>query len=231
MKCLFKYGSEDIIYTLNFSDRKTLGITVNPDRSTEVNAPFGSSIEKIETKIRKRASWILRQQDYFLSFEPRNLARKYVSGESHLYLGRQYQLLIINSNEEKVKHTGRNIEIRTNNINKSEKLLESWYLNKSKIWFQKIAVPLIDRFKKYGVEPNKLEIRKMKNRWGSCSTNGIILLNPKLIKAPKACIEYVIIHELCHLLHRDHTQKFYDLQQKEFPEWRKWKSKLEILLS
>lgn len=225
------YGSEKIVYTLSFCDRKTLGITVHPDRSAEVKAPIGSSIEKIEEKVRKRAAWILKQQDHFLSFEPRNTARKYVSGESHLYLGRQYQLLIIDSNEEIVKHTGRNIEIRTSNPSNSEALLESWYLEKAQAWFHVISEPLIERFKKYQVEPKKLEIRKMNNRWGSCSTKGRILLNPQLIKAPKACIEYVIIHELCHLVHRDHTQAFFDLQQKEFSEWKKWKNKLETLLA
>ena len=225
------YGSEKIVYTNSFCDRKTLGITVHPDRSTEVKAPIGSSIEKIEEKVRKRAAWILKQQDHFLSFEPRNTERKYVSGESHLYLGRQYQLLIINSNEEIVKHTGRNIEIRTSNPSNSKALLESWYLEKAQAWFYVISKPLIEHFKKYQVEPEKLEIRKMTNRWGSCSTKGRILLNPQLIKAPKACIEYVIIHELCHLVHRDHTQAFFDLQQKEFPEWKKWKNKLETLLA
>lgn len=227
----FKYGSEQISYTLTFCNRKTLGITVLPDRSTVVKAPIGSSMEKIEEKVRKKASWILKQQDHFLSFEPRNTLRKYVSGESHLYLGRQYQLLLIKSDEEIVKHTGRNIEIRTNDHSKAEELLNAWYLEKSKIWFQTIAQPLIERFEKYQVAPKTIEIRKMNNRWGSCSTQGRILLNPELIKAPKACIEYVIIHELCHLVHRDHTKAFFDLQQKEFPEWKKWKNKLESLLA
>lgn len=225
------YGSEDIVYTLYFRNRKTLGITVNPDRSIEVNAPIGSDLEKINKKIHKRAAWILKQQDHFLTFEPRNTKRKFVSGESHLYLGRQYQLLIVKSEKEKVKHTGRNIEVRTNDTDNVEKLLETWYLEKSKIWFHKIALPLIEHFKKHKVEPSKIEIRKMQNRWGSCSVKGQILLNPELIKAPKACIEYVVIHELCHLVHRDHTQAFFDLQQKEFPEWKKWKNKLEVLLA
>jgi predicted metal-dependent hydrolase len=139
--------------------------------------------------------------------------------------------LIVNSDEEIVKHTGRNIEVRTSETNNVEKLLETWYLEKSKIWFHKITLPLIEHFKKYQVTPSKIEIRKMQNRWGSCSTKGNILLNPELIKAPKACIEYVIVHELCHLVHRDHTKAFFDLQQKEFPDWRKWKNKLELLLA
>jgi predicted metal-dependent hydrolase len=225
------YGSEEIVFTLRFRKRKTLGITVHPDRSTEVNAPLGSSMEKIEDKVRKRASWILKQQDHFVSFEPRNTIRKYVSGETHLYLGRQYQLLLVNSAEEVVKLTGPHIEIRTMDKTKAEILLQEWYLEKVNGWFNSIAKPLVEGFQKYNVQPDKLQIRKMKHRWGSCSTNGRILLNPELIKAPKACIEYVIIHELCHLVHRDHTKAFFDLQQKEFPEWKKWKSKLETLLA
>lgn len=226
-----KYGSEEIVFTLRFRERKTLGITVHPDRSTEVNAPIGSTLEKVEDKVRKRASWILKQQDHFLSFEPRNTTRKYVSGESHYYLGRQYQLLVISSAEETVKLTGAHIEVRTRDKSNAEQLLNEWYLEKAKKWFEGLAQPLVGKFEKYNVQPSKLEIRKMKHRWGSCSTNGRILLNPELIKAPKACIEYVIIHELCHLVHRDHTKAFFDLQEKEFPEWKKWKNKLENLLA
>jgi predicted SprT family Zn-dependent metalloprotease len=71
----------------------------------------------------------------------------------------------------------------------------------------------------------------MPTRWGSCTPKGKIILNPELIKAPKGCIEYVIIHELCHLIHHDHTQKFLDLQTKEMKDWEKWKMKLEKLLA
>jgi len=71
----------------------------------------------------------------------------------------------------------------------------------------------------------------MKLRWGSCSANGNIILNPELIKAPKACIEYVIIHELCHLLHRNHTKAFFALQSRVMPDWEKWKNKLENFMA
>lgn len=225
------YGSEEIKFDLQFTERKTLGITVHPDRTTFVKAPEGSSLEKIDAKVRKRASWILKQQDHFLSFEPRKTIRKYVSGETHLYLGRQYELKIVIDTTELVKHTGRAIEIHTEDKGKAATLMEAWYLEKAQRWFYKIAEPLLKRFEKYNVHPNKLEIRKMQFRWGSCSTQGRILLNPELIKAPKACIEYVIVHELCHLVHRGHTKAFFDLQQKEFPEWKKWKNKLENLLA
>jgi predicted metal-dependent hydrolase len=232
MKQILQFGSEQIEYQLNFVERKTLGITVQPDRNVLVKAPLGSSVDKIQTKIRKKAPWILKQKDHFLSFEPRTPKRRYVSGETHLYLGRQYQLRIItDTNEERVKYAGRFIEVHTQEKAKAEKMLLDWYKVKANIWFNKLANPLIDRFKKYNVSPKSVEIKFMKYRWGSCSNKGRVLLNPELIKAPKACIEYVIIHELCHLVHRDHTKAFFDLQTKEMPDWEKWKNKLENILA
>ncbi|MBL0049307.1 MAG: M48 family metallopeptidase [Bacteroidetes bacterium] len=71
----------------------------------------------------------------------------------------------------------------------------------------------------------------MSKRWGSCTPKGKIILNPELLKAPTACIEYVILHELCHLVYNEHTQKFIDLQTKEMPDWVKWKNKLENMLA
>jgi len=231
MVATIQYGSEAISYNIEFTERKTLGISVFPDRTTIVKAPTGSSLEKIERKVRKKAPWILKQQDYFLSFEPRTTPRKYISGETHLYLGRQYQLKVINDTQEFVKYTGRFIEVHTTNKNNVADLLNAWYLDKAKIWFPVLAEPLITRFKEYGVAPKTIDIKAMQYRWGSCSTKGRILLNVELMKAPKACIEYVIVHELCHLVHRDHTNTFFKLQDCEFPEWKKWKSKLENLLA
>tara|TARA_R110001583_G_scaffold23749_3_gene87283 strand:- start:1776 stop:2471 length:696 start_codon:yes stop_codon:yes gene_type:complete len=225
------FGSEVIEYKLQFADRKTLGITVLPNREVLVKAPEGSSLDKIEAKIKKKAFWILKQKDHFLSFEPRLTERRYVSGETHLYLGRQYQLKVILSDFDKVKYTGRYIEVHTNDKSKVKELVLSWYREKAEIWFKKISDKQVERFLKYKVKPTKLEIKEMKYRWGSCSNKGRILLNPELMKAPKACIEYVIVHELCHLVHRDHTKVFFELQTKEMPDWQKWKLKLENLLA
>ncbi|TCP25206.1 hypothetical protein EV195_104239 [Tenacibaculum skagerrakense] len=226
-----QYGSERIAYNILFVERKSLGITVYPNRSVEIKAPLNTTLEKIQEKVKKRAAWILKQQDYFLSFEPRITNRKFVSGETHYYLGRQYQLKVIDSAINKVKYTGRFIEVYVTERANVKEQLQQWYRAKAEIWFRKLADKHIERFKKYNVEPQKVELKKMENRWGSCSSKGRVLLNPELIKAPKACIEYVIIHELCHLVYRDHTKEFYNLQTHEMPDWQKWKMKLETLLA
>ena len=226
-----QFGSKRINFRLEYSDRKSLGITVKPDLDVLVRAPMDTAMDKIKEKLRKKAPWILKQQSFFLSFHPKTPARKYVSGETHLYLGRQYRLKIEVCELESVKLKGKFIEISTPDKGRAEALLKGWYYNGAKTKFHAIAKGLINKFEKYKVEPSAMILRDMPTRWGSCTAQGKIILNPELIKAPKGCIEYVIIHELCHLIHHDHTQKFIDLQTREMPDWEKWKTKLEKLLA
>lgn len=226
-----QFGSKQIDFKLSYSQRKTLGITITPEMEVLVKAPTNTSLEKIKEKVKKKAPWIIKQQNFFLGFYPKNPPKKFVSGESHLYLGRQYRLKVIIGKKPQVNYKGRFIEVVTKDRSKAKALMKQWYRQKSKEKFAEIAEPLIQRFKKYKVEPTGLFIQDMNKRWGSCTAKGKIILNTELIKAPSACIEYVVIHELCHLIHHDHTQKFIDLQAKEMPDWEKWKRKLEVLLA
>lgn len=231
MKRELQFGSETICYDLDFSERKSLTITVHPDKSVQVKAPIGADLHKIETKVEKNAPWILNQKDYFLNFEPRTPERRYVNGESHLYLGRQYRLQIINSKNEQVKLSGGYFKVFTEHFENAEDLLKHWYSQKADYWFFKLAKDYVKHFKRYEVSPKSIQIRDLKYRWGSCSPKHNILLNVNLIKAPKACIEYVIVHELCHLVYPNHSKNFFKLQDKEFPQWKKWKAVLEELLA
>ena len=231
MTAHIQFGSKQITFRLEYSNRKSLGITVTPELNVLVKAPAGVSLEKIKEKLRKKAPWIIRQQSFFLSFHPKTPARRFISGETHLYLGRQYRLKLLLGKEECVKVKGRFIEVTTPDKARAKKVLNEWYLQNAKTKFSTIAKPLIDKFKRHKIEPSSIVYRDMPTRWGSCTPKGKIILTPELIKAPKGCIEYVIIHELCHLIHHDHTQRFLDLQTKEMPDWERWKEKLEKLLA
>jgi predicted metal-dependent hydrolase len=224
------FGSKQIDFHLEYSNRKSLGITVKPDLSVQVKAPVDTSLEKVKEKLRKKAPWIIKQQSFFLYFHPRTPARKYISGETHLYLGRQYRLKVSQNKLESVKLMGKYIEANAIDKTRVKQLVKDWYWQNAKTKFRTIAKPQIDNFKKYNIEPSSIVLRNMPTRWGSCTPKGKIILNPELIKAPRGCIEYVIIHELCHLVHHDHAQKFIDLQTKEMKDWEKWKMKLEKLL-
>lgn len=225
----FQYGSKTISYRLEFAERKTLGITVTPEMEVLVKAPTEASLPLIEEKLEKRASWILRQQSYFLQFYPKAPDKEFRGGEAHFYLGRQYRLRVKAGKRNGVKFTGREIEVSHSPQSTAKSVLKSWYRLRAKEKFAEIASPWIQKFERYGVRPEGLYIQEMPARWGSCTAKGRIILNPELIKVPKMCIEYVIIHELCHLIHRHHTPKFFQLQSAYMPDWKKWKERLETL--
>lgn len=231
MRDSFQFGSKVIEYEVSFSDRKTLGITVTPHSEVLVRAPLATHREKIQQVLRKRGAWIIKQQSYFLSFQPRQTERKYVSGETHLYLGRQYRLMIEDGERDSVKLLHGEFRVEATNRAKVRNLMKSWYMKMAREKFEQIASEVLLRFQAEGVSPEALVIREMALRWGSCTPKGKIILNPELIKAPRGCIEYVIIHELCHLVHPDHSPAFFRLQSRYLTDWEKWKEKLERMMA
>lgn len=227
MKGRVAFGSNEIGYEVKFSKRKSLGIKVYPTGDVEVLAPIDTSSEAIEQRVLRRAQWIVRQQNYFKELGERSPEKRFISGESHYYLGRQFLLRVEEGKPNSVRYKGRYFEVICTPTSKAKKLMNAWYKSHAKIKFAEFAEPIIARFEKYGVAPSSLYIQEMENRWGSCTPKGKIILNTQLIRAPRPCIEYVITHELCHLLHPDHTKAFWELLQKEMSDWERWKNKLE----
>ena len=225
-----QYGATIIDYDIEFAQRKTLNICVNPDSTVFLKAPVDATLEQIQQKVHKRASWILKQKRFFESFGTSTTKRQYISGESHLYLGRQYMLRVKESNVNAVHYQNNIIEIECRHKKDAGALLQTWYRQRANIKFQEYARPIIEQFSVYGVKPQSLSIKKMDKRWGYCTIDGHITLNPRLICAPRCCIEYVITHELCHLIYRSHNKDFYALLTKEMPHWEKWKNKLERIM-
>ncbi|MCB9235279.1 MAG: M48 family metallopeptidase [Bacteroidia bacterium] len=231
MRDSIQFGSQIIEFWVTFSDRKTLGITITPEMEVKVNAPLGAEMGQIKKKLLGKSPWILKQLSFFLSFQPRTTPRKYVGGETHLYLGRQYRLKVDLGEQEWVKLRGKFIWVQAQSKSRVKELVDGWYLAHARVKIPQIAQPLIEKFRSFGVEPASVVLREMPKRWGSCTPRGKIMLNPELIKAPRGCIEYVIVHELCHLIHPDHSRRFFELQSREMPDWEVWKGKLESLLA
>lgn len=230
IKDCIQYGATTIDYGIEYAQRKTLSICVNPDGFVYIKAPIDATLEAVRQKVHKRANWILRQKRFFESFGIPTTKRQYISGESHLYLGRQYMLKVKESDVNAVHYHNNIIEIECRHKKDAGVLLQTWYRQRANIKFLEYAKPIIEQFSVYGVKPQSLSIKKMEKRWGYCTTDGHISLNPRLICAPRCCIEYVITHELCHLIHRNHTKEFYALLTKEMPHWEKWKNKLERIM-
>jgi predicted metal-dependent hydrolase len=234
MNYKIKYGTSVIRYSISRSERKTLAIEVHPDLSIKVVAPKKAAISAIQEKILKRGQWIKKQQHYFEQFLPRTPKREYVSGETHFYLGKQYILRVRKSSDESVKLKGGELIVkvqRTDDVNQIKQILSSWYNQHALKKFDESISTSLQRFKEHNLNRPKLVLRRMARRWGSCTPNKMIILNPEIIKAPSKCIDYVVIHELCHLVHPNHSQSFYKLQNKVMPDNAKWKLRLEKLLT
>lgn len=226
------YGQQTVAYTIKRSARKTLAIAVHPDGSVQVTAPRTASKAAIAERVRKRARWIGKQQRYFLQFQPRPELPHYVAGESHLYLGRRYQLKLRQAKREDVKLQRGTLLVTLPDRANSERvrdLLACWYMEKAKHIFAERLGKHWARFETDGSAPPRLQIRVMKTRWGSLSKSGLMTLNLTLVRAPKDCIDYVIVHELCHLKHHHHGPAFYRLLNRLLPDWETRKQRLEWL--
>jgi len=230
IKDKIQYGSKEIEYTMRRSQRKTLEISVEPDTSISVVAPLGTPASAIREKIKKRSRWIIRQQTYFTDFLPLMPKKEYVSGESFRYLGRQYRLKVIETNETSIKIIDKRLAVEVNDKNdiaQIKKLVENWYLMQAKHYFLKCLDRLWPLFSENTQPLPTLIVRKMPKRWGSYTSSGKILLSVELIQAPSHCIDYVVVHELCHTFYRDHSPTFFALLEKIMPDWKTRKKKLE----
>lgn len=232
------YGKDAISFNVQFRPRKTVAIAVEPDKSVVVTAPEKSDLNIVDRRVQDKARWILKQQQFFEQFVPRTPARRYVSGETHLYLGRQYRLKIHEIPNKtvgcQVKLIGRYIHIYTHNPSDpalTKKLLDDWYLDHAKTKFEERLYSCFQPFAHIGHKRPTLKIRTLKKRWGSLTPTGNLLLNRELIRAPRQCVDYVITHELCHLEHPNHSAQFYNFLSVMLPDWKKNKQQLEQLLA
>ncbi len=226
------YGVDIIRYEVRFlASRQTLAIEVHPDSRVLVRAPIGCPEALITERVQKRAAWITRQLAEFGRYKPRTPARQYVSGESHLYLGRQYRLKLILGDAASVKLTRGQLLVTLRGKSEAERvkaLLHRWYLDRARAVFTEVLNASVLRFK--GVEHPRLIVRAMQSRWGSLSCAGTMTLNADLVRAPRSCIEYVVIHELCHIGHREHDARFFKLLGQVMPDWKERKQRLETAL-
>ncbi len=227
---LLTYGGCSIPFRLTQDARSTLKIDVHPDLRVEVFAPAGKEKSTILKRVDRRARWIVKQWRYFEQFQPEQPARRYVSGETHTYLGRQYRLKVSRNELSEVKLVGQYFRIHHRDPDDAAAisgLLTKWYADHArKLFAARIDKWIAECHWLSGLETPPVQVRAMKRRWGSCTKAGHILLNLDLVKMPLHCIDYVIVHELCHLLVYAHSHAFYRLLSRCMPDWEIRKARL-----
>jgi predicted metal-dependent hydrolase len=181
----------------------------------------------------KRAKWIWQNIEEFSKQKDYVLPKRYVSGETQFYLGRRYVLKVLIDVEQmsnvKLSRGKLNVNLRKDNDDRAIKvkqLLDKWYQHKAKLIFKERLAKMLPKTT-WVTDIPSFRVMAMKKQWGSCSTKGNLMLNPHLIKAPKECIDYVILHELCHIEEHNHSEKFWRLLTQVMPNWKEVKAKLD----
>jgi predicted metal-dependent hydrolase len=218
-----------IHYRIVYSKRRSIGITIGPDSGVIVRAPWRTSAKTIENLIQSKSSWIKKHLENHSSFIRLSRDKEYTDGESHYYRGRQFFLRIVQSKTGYIKLYESIIEIGLKI--KADKeivrpLLETWYKRMAEELFRKKLDELLTRYSFYSFSPANFAVRLMKGRWGSCSSKGKITLSSELVKLDDKFTEYVMLHELCHLKHHNHSAEFYQLLSDVYPEWKNVRKEL-----
>ena len=227
---LLDFGSRQIPYLLHREERKRLRVVVSPDLTVEVFAPKTATDDAIRLAIQKKAPWIARILDKVEAYHPLPTPKRFVSGETFIYLGRQYRLKVEKGGKQPAKLLGRFLWVWVEekaDIQDIKKATDAWYRKRANETLDRYTEKCFAIASRHGVPRPEMVIRTMRRRWGSCSPNGRITLNLNLLLAPVHCIEYVIMHELCHLKRHNHSKAFYTLLTRCQPDWRKRKETLD----
>lgn len=199
-----------------------------PDGRVRVAAPLAVSDAAVRVAVIGKLGWIRRQQATF-EHQLRESQREMVSGESHYYRGRRYRLEVVDAEETpRVALRGHQalvLHVRPGSTAEDrEGLLQRWYRDR----MRELLPRLLTKWQaKLGVEACEWGIKRMKTKWGSCNTTARrIWLNLELIKKPPACLEYVLVHELVHLLAPNHDERFLGLMDRHLPTWRRRRTEL-----
>jgi predicted metal-dependent hydrolase len=229
----FRYGDQVIRFNVRVqADRevKRLSIHVEPDGRVLVDAPPGVTDVAMLAAVRKRSRWISYHVEAALARRTSLPVRQYVSGEALLYLGRRYRLKVVVQPDARDGASMRGsfvvVTVNDRSVDRVRKALDAWYRLRAREVFAlrlaAVAEPL-----RWVRQLPATRLQFMTVQWGSCSPAGRITLNPWLVKAPRECIDYVLLHELSHLLHHNHSPKFYRTLDRQMPTWRAVKAKLD----
>ena len=226
------YGETNIEYLFKRKPVKNLNLRINEDCSVVVSANDNVDVGKVDAFVIAKGEYILSSIQRFEiieAYEPS--PKKYVSGESFYILGRGVRLKVQQGEKDSVLSDGIYLYLTLTDLNdysKREKLVKRYLDKECRVVFEAIIQQIYPVFQKYNVNMPELRIRDMKTRWGSCSPSyGVITLNKTLLKAPRDCIEYVVLHEFCHFVHLNHSKAFYSFVTMLMPDWKERKIRLD----
>ncbi|MCG8314206.1 MAG: M48 family metallopeptidase [Pseudomonadales bacterium] len=211
---------KDIDYTLKKSDRKTTSIYIERDGSVSVLAPEPFDLPQIEQIIERKRSWIYKNLAEWEDLNRTRIHRQYVNGESFLYLGRNYRLQLVMGQDEPLVFRNGQFQLSRKYLQDAPELFKQFYKNKL---LKKINERAPGYAEKMAKQPSGYRVMELKNRWGSCSAQGVLNFHWKCAMLPLSVLDYVIVHELAHLQHSNHSPAFWRLVEKVMPGYEEHK--------
>lgn len=212
---------KDISYEVIRRKRKTSSLIVENDGTVKLIVPLDTLDEDIEKIIESKRYWIYTKKSEFESLNYSRVERRFVNGQGFLYLGASYRLEIVDNLEVDVKLYRGKFYINKKKVECGKEVLKSFYRDKG-------LDKIIERVNLYkgmmGVMPNNIRVMELKNRWGSCTDEGNLNFNWKCVMAPLSVVDYIVVHELAHLIYKDHSPEFWNMVDKIIPNYEKQKS-------
>lgn len=227
------WGQRTQTVELRRTARRVLRVEVKPVGEVVAYAPTGEPLDAVRSRLNRKCPWIFRELDKIAGRPVVTPPRHFISGETHLLLGKSYRLSLEQANEPGVGVEGDRLRITTPNVDdgaECRRLLMAFYVAEAKAIFRKRLEAMAPPFLRKGLVLPKLIIRHMTRRWGSFTSKGRIILNVDLVRASPLLIDYVICHELSHAFHRDHGKGWRDLLSMVMPDWESRKARLEAVL-
>ncbi|MCL4560189.1 MAG: M48 family metallopeptidase [Chloroflexi bacterium] len=210
-------------YRIVYSERKTLSIIVERDRSILVRAPKSMSEEEVQQLVDEKKLWLYEKIHHPQKYPPDPVKKEFTTGETILYMGRNYRLELTNEKFDEIRFNSCFFVSRYQKARAGD-LFQAWYMERAR---EKL-LPRIRHFAEaMGVSYNRLLISDLKYRWASCTPKNNLNFNWRIIKAPVLVIDYLIVHELAHLLEPNHSPKFWNIIAVQLPEFEKPKKWLK----
>ncbi len=231
-----RLGTQKINYVVKRSKRrkKTLTISVSPESGVCVSVPQRTSLAEVETLVIRKSKWILKQLEKNNSVLAKPAPRQFTSGEEFLYLGRTYILTV-----QEEKGAKSSVSIRQGKLlakvrsglaseNRARRLfsaVKSWYMQQAINWLSERVAHFAP---KVGMEPSQVSVRSFRARWGSCDQNQHLKFSWRIIMAPPHIVDYVVVHEMCHLRELNHSKRFWALVGAIVPDFRECREWLRL---
>ncbi|QAZ39565.1 metal-dependent hydrolase [Methylibium sp. Pch-M] len=228
-----RYGEDVIAYALRLQPQRqasSVAIHVESSGRVLVDAPVGATQTAVAQAVKKRASWIAQHVAEAKARLEHVRQREYTSGESVHYLGRRYRLRVkvdpASASSCRLRGGYLEVSVQRRAIQDVQAVMAAWLRHRAGEVLRERLDTIARRLRWVAVPP-PMRLQWMRVQWGSCSPRGRITLHPALVQAPRDCIDYVVLHELCHLASHDHSPKFYRLLDRHMPGWRAVKSRLD----